>query len=55
MKNKIEIKREKEFDSVAFFRAVKTKISKKIYGKTLAEVKAYFRQRQLKLKVEKDT
>lgn len=52
MKNKTEIKTEKEFDSVEFFREIKTRISKKIYGKSLVEIKEYFRKRQLEMKPE---
>ncbi|MFZ1788912.1 MAG: hypothetical protein WAT92_11395 [Saprospiraceae bacterium] len=39
----------KDFDSVAHFREVKSKISKKLYGKSLEEIKEYFRKRKLKL------
>ena len=50
-----EIKKSKDiknFDSVKHFREVKTKISKKLYGKSLEEIKEYFRRR--KLAVAKD-
>ena len=36
----------KDFDSVEHFREVKTKISKSLYGKTLEEIKEYFRKRK---------
>ncbi len=47
MKAKDPIK-EKEFDTVKFFRAVKEKISKETQGMTFTEFKEYIRKRKLK-------
>ena len=47
MKNKEPIK-EKEFDTVKFFRAVKEKIAKETQGMTFAEFKEYLNKRKLK-------
>lgn len=48
MKNKEENK-EKEFDTVKFFRAVKDKIAKETQGMTFAEFKEYIAKRKLKI------
>ena len=48
MKTTKKIK-EKEFDTVKTFRAIKDKISKDIYGMTLAQIQEYFEQQKLKL------
>ncbi|MFN8267554.1 MAG: hypothetical protein U0T31_06070 [Chitinophagales bacterium] len=48
MKNK----EKKEFDTVAFFRAVKEKLAKKMEGMTLAQKQEFMRQvREGKIKV----
>jgi len=47
MKTKKEIK-EKEFDTVKTFRAIKEKISQDISGMTLAQIQEYLRQQKLK-------
>lgn len=47
MKSKAAEKTKKEFDTVAFFRNVKKRISKKIYGKSLEEIQDYFKERKL--------
>ncbi len=47
MKTKQQIK-EKEFDTVKTFGAVKEKISKDISGMTLAEIQEYLRRQKLK-------
>ncbi|MDB5191687.1 MAG: hypothetical protein JWQ96_1250 [Segetibacter sp.] len=47
MKTKKEIK-EKEFDTVKTFRAIKEKISKDISGMTLPQIQEYLRQQKLK-------
>lgn len=47
MKTKQQIK-EKEFDTVKTFRAIKEKISKDIYGKTLPEIQEYLKKQKLK-------
>jgi hypothetical protein len=47
MKNKIQTK-EKEFDTVKFFRAVKEKIAKETNGMTFTEFKEYINKRNLK-------
>lgn len=47
MKTKKQIK-EKEFDTVKTFRAIKEKISKDISNMTLAQIHEYFRQQKLK-------
>lgn len=39
-------KEKKDFDSVEYFREVKIKISKKLYGKSLKEIKEYFTNRK---------
>ncbi len=41
--------KEKEFDTVKFFRAVKEKISQETKGMSYAEFKAYLNRRKLKL------
>ncbi len=46
-KKQTEIK-EKDFDTVKFFRAVKEKIAKETQGMTFAEFKEYISKRQLK-------
>ncbi|MBY0245194.1 MAG: hypothetical protein K2Q03_07060 [Sphingobacteriaceae bacterium] len=48
MKNKTEIK-EKEFDTVKFFREVKEKIAKETKGMNFTEFKEYISKRKLKL------
>lgn len=48
MKNKKEIK-EKDFDTVKFFRAVKDKIARETQGMTFAEFKEYINNRKLKI------
>lgn len=48
MNNKKE-KKEKNFDTVKFFRAVKEKIAKETEGMTFAEFKAYINERSLKV------
>jgi hypothetical protein len=47
MKN-IEQLKEKEFDTVKFFRAVKEKIANETKGMTFAEFKKYISNRKLK-------
>lgn len=47
MKTK-EIPKEKEFDTVQFFRAVREKIAKETKGMTFVELKAYLNKRKLK-------
>ena len=47
MKTKKEIK-EKEFDTVKTFRAIKEKISQDISGMTLAQIQEYLQQQKLK-------
>ncbi len=47
MKNNEQLK-EKEFDTVKFFRAVKEKIAKETSGMTFAEFKQYINNRKLK-------
>ena len=47
MKNNEKIK-EKEFDTVKFFRAVKEKIANETKGMTFAEFKQYISNRKLK-------
>ena len=47
MKAKERIK-EKEFDTVKFFRNVKEKIAKETQGMTFAEFKEYLNKRKLK-------
>lgn len=50
MKNKEQIQtKEKEFDTVKFFRAIKEKIAKETKGMTYAEFKEYISKRKLKL------
>ena len=48
MKTTKQIK-EKEFDTVKTFRVIKDKISKDIYGMTLAQIQEYLKQQKLKL------
>ncbi len=47
MKTKQQIK-EKEFDTVKTFRAIKEKISKDISNMTLAQIQEYLRQQKAK-------
>ncbi len=47
MKNNEQVK-EKEFDTVKFFRAVKEKIAKETKGMTFAEFKQHINNRKLK-------
>ncbi len=47
MKKNEQVK-EKEFDTVKFFRAVKEKIAKETKGMTFAEFKQYINNRKLK-------
>ncbi|MEZ5004461.1 MAG: hypothetical protein R2730_15620 [Chitinophagales bacterium] len=47
MKTKKVIK-EKEFDTVKFFREIKEKIAKETQGMTFAEFKEYLNKRKLK-------
>ena len=47
MKNNEQVK-EKEFDTVKFFRAVKEKIAKETKGMTFTEFKQYINNRKLK-------
>ena len=47
MKNNEQVK-EKEFDTVKFFRAVKEKIANETKGMTFSEFKAYINNRNLK-------
>jgi len=42
-------KKEKEFDTVKFFREVKEKIARETKGMTFAEFKEYLNRRKLKL------
>jgi hypothetical protein len=50
MKNKAENNnKEKEFDTVKFFRAVKDKIAKETQGMTFTEFKEYIAKRKLKI------
>lgn len=42
-------KKEKEFDTVKFFREVKEKIAKETQGMTFSELKEYINRRKLKL------
>jgi hypothetical protein len=46
MKTK-ETKKEKEFDTVKFFRAVKEKIAEETYGMSFKEFKEYLSKRKL--------
>ena len=39
---------EKEFDTVKTFRAIKDKISKDIYGMTLAQIQEYLEHQKIK-------
>ncbi|MGY3052818.1 hypothetical protein ACVWYG_001014 [Pedobacter sp. UYEF25] len=48
MNNKSSIK-EKEFDTVKFFREVKVKIAKETKGMSFAEFKEYLNKRKLRL------
>lgn len=48
MKSK-EQNKEKEFDTVKFFRAVKEKIAKETKGMTFSEFKEYISKRKLKV------
>lgn len=48
MNNKTK-RKEKEFDTVKFFREVKEKIAKETKGMTFAEFKEYINRRKLKL------
>ena len=41
--------KEKEFDTVKFFREVKEKVAKETEGMTFAEFKAYISNRKLKV------
>lgn len=45
---KTKIKKEKDFDAVKSFRAIKEKISEEISGMTFEELKVYLESRQLK-------
>lgn len=47
MKTKQQIK-DKDFDTVKTFRAIKEKISKDISGMTLAEIQEYLRKQKMK-------
>ncbi len=47
MKTTKQIK-EKDFDTVKTFRAIKDKISKDIYGMSLAQIQEYLAQQKLK-------
>lgn len=47
MKTKQEIK-DKEFDTVKTFRAIKEKISKDIYGMSLSQIQDYLKQQKAK-------
>ena len=40
--------KEKEFDTVKTFRAIKDKIAKDIYGMTLAQIQEYLEQQKIK-------
>ena len=44
---KTKIKKEKDFDTVKSFRAIKEKISQEISGMTFEELKAYLESKQL--------
>lgn len=44
--------KEKEFDTVKFFRAVKEKISKDIYGMNAKQLQEYLQQQKLKSSIE---
>ncbi len=48
METKKQIK-EKEFDTIKTFREIKEKISKDIYGMTLAQIQEYLQQQKLKI------
>ena len=48
MNNKVNTK-EKEFDTVKFFKEVKEKIARETKGMTFAEFKEYLNRRKLKL------
>jgi hypothetical protein len=55
---KPEVKKEKEFDTVAFFRSVKEKMAKATEGMSLQEEREYWRllregKKIIQLKVEK--
>jgi len=52
MKNKIENKGVKKFDTVKFFREVKENISKDIYGINLEPIKEYFKNKKMKADVK---
>ena len=47
MKTTKQIK-EKDFDTVKTFREIKEKISKDIYGMTLAQIQEYFKKQKIK-------
>lgn len=47
MKNKTEIK-EKDFDTVKAFRAIKEKISKDIAGMDAKQIKAYLKDKKIR-------
>lgn len=44
-----KLTKEKEFDTVKFFREVKEKIAKETRGMSFVELKAYINKRKLKL------
>ncbi len=43
-----KVKKEKDFDTVAFFRATRTKIAKETEGMSFDEFKAYLNKRKIK-------
>jgi hypothetical protein len=48
MKTKTKIKKEKEFDTVKTFRAIKEKISKDIADMNFEQIKAYLQARKVR-------
>ncbi len=49
MKTKTETKKEKDFDTVKTFRAIKEKISKDIVNMNLKQIKAYLKDKKIRL------
>ncbi|HET7116078.1 MAG TPA: hypothetical protein VFI29_06290 [Hanamia sp.] len=49
MKTKTETKKEKDFDTVKTFRAIKEKISKDIANMDAKQIKAYLKDKKVRL------
>ena len=49
MKTKTETKKEKDFDTVKTFRAIKEKISKDIVNMDAKQIKAYLKDKKVRL------